>query len=188
MNNKNLLKKSIVFLLNIIIFSSFTCKSYANVNDLTFNNMNIEQGISQSTVEAIFQDSKGYIWFGTNDGLNRYNGYEYKIYNYEENKNSISHNGITDIEEDNDGYLWVGTVQGINKINQDSDEITNYTEENGKIKDDSTSEVIITKDNKVIVGTYEGLQMYNQEKDCFENVLNQDNGLISNTVYTLDED
>ena len=47
-----------------------------HANNLTFNNLNIEQGISQSTAEIIFQDSKGYIWIGTNDGLNRYNGYE----------------------------------------------------------------------------------------------------------------
>ncbi|WP_455537964.1 ligand-binding sensor domain-containing protein [Terrisporobacter sp.] len=188
MRKRNLFKRSIIFLLNVIVLTNFTSKSYASMNDLTFNNMNIEQGISQSTVEVIFQDSKGYIWLGTNDGLNRYNGYEYKIYNYEEGTNSISHNGITDICEDDEENLWVGTVQGINKINHKSNEIKNYTEENNKIKDDSTSEILVTKDNKIIVGTYEGLQIYNKDKDSFSNILNQKSGLISNTVYTLDED
>ncbi len=181
-------KAIILFLLNIIILSFLTDNSYANANDLTFNNMNIEQGISQSTVEVIFQDSKGYIWLGTNDGLNRYNGYEYKIYNYEEEKNSISHNGITDITEDNNGYLWVGTVQGVNKIDHENEEIKNYTEENNKIKDDSTSEILKTKDNKILVGTYEGLQIYNEEEDRFDVILDINKGLISNTVYTIDED
>ena len=71
--------------------------SYAQ-SKLIFNNINIEQGISQSTIGYI-QDNEKYIWLGTNDGLNRYNGYEFKIYNYEEYQNSISHNGITDITE-----------------------------------------------------------------------------------------
>ena len=186
---KKFFKKCIaLFLLNIIIVSFLTDESHASVDDITFNNMNIEQGISQSTIEAIFQDSSGYIWLGTNDGLNRYNGYEYKIYNYEENQNSISHNGITDITEDDYGNLWVSTVQGVNKIDKSTEKISNYTESNNKIKDDSTSEIIKTKDNKIIVGTYEGLSIYNEKKDCFEVILDTKNGIISNVVYTIDED
>ena len=189
MGIKTFVKKGIIlFLLSIIIFNLCLLESYASNKNITFNNLNIEQGISQSTAEIIFQDSKGYIWIGTSDGLNRYNGYEYKIYNYEEGKNSISHNGITDITEDDDGYIWVATVQGMNKINPDTDEIKNYTEENGKIKTDSTSEVIKTQDNKMIVATYEGLSIYNEEKDCFEVVLDEDNGLMTNMIYSLDED
>ena len=155
---------------------------------MTFNNLNIEQGISQSTAEAIFQDSKGYIWIGTSDGLNRYNGYEYKIYNYEEGKNSISNNGITDITEDENGYIWVGTVQGMNRINTETGEIQNYTKENEKIPNDSTSEVIKTQENKIVVATYSGICVYNEEKYAFEPVLNTGNGLMSDIVYSLDED
>ena len=47
-----------------------------------FKNITSEDGLSQSTVETIYQDSKGYIWIGTNDGLDRYNGYEFKQYKY----------------------------------------------------------------------------------------------------------
>lgn len=163
-------------------------KSYAQIGNITFNNINIEQGISQSTVEVIFQDSNGYIWLGTNDGLNRYNGYEFEIYNYEEDTNSISHNGITDITEDESKNIWVGTVQGVNKINTQTNKITNYTEENNKIKDDSTTEIIATEDNKILVGTYEGLSIYNEDKDIFEVILNEENGILSNCIYTIDED
>ena len=185
---KFLNKIMVLLLLNIIILRFVTNECYANLDDLSFNNMNIEQGISQATIETMFQDSKGYIWLGTNDGLNRYNGYEYKIYNYEEDQNSISHNGITDITEDDYGNIWVSTVQGVNKINPSTGEISNYTESNNKIKEDSTSEIIKTKDNKIIVGTYEGLSIFNEEKDCFEVILDESDGIISNIVYSLDED
>ena len=189
MYKKKLLNKIMVLLLlNIIILRFITNECYANLDDLSFNNMNIEQGISQATIETMFQDSKGYIWLGTNDGLNRYNGYEYKIYNYEEDQNSISHNGITDITEDDYGNIWVSTVQGVNKINPSTGEISNYTESNNKIKEDSTTEIIKTKDNKIVVGTYEGLSIFNEEKDCFEVILDESDGIISNIVYSLDED
>ena len=175
-------------LVGITVLTPINKLSYAQSKNLIFNNINIEQGISQSTIEAIFQDSEGYIWLGTNDGLNRYNGYEFKIYNYEEYQNSISHNGITDITEDKYGNIWVNTVSGVNKINKKTEEISNYTEINGKIKEDSTTEIIVTKDNNILVGTYEGLNIYNAKEDRFDVILEQKDGILSSCIYSIDED
>lgn len=175
-------------LVGITVLTPINKLSYAQSKNLIFNNINIEQGISQSTIEAIFQDSEGYIWLGTNDGLNRYNGYEFKIYNYEEYQNSISHNGITDITEDKYGNIWVNTVSGVNKINKKTEKISNYTELNGKIKEDSTTEIIVTKDNNILVGTYEGLNIYNAKEDRFDVILEQKDGILSSCIYSIDED
>ena len=72
MKKKGFINKIItMFLLSIVILNSCPNESYAHANNLTFNNLNIEQGRSQSTSEVIFQDRKGYIWIGTRDGLNR---------------------------------------------------------------------------------------------------------------------
>ena len=175
-------------LVGITVLTPINKLSYAQSKNLIFNNINIEQGISQSTIEAIFQDSEGYIWLGTNDGLNRYNGYEFKIYNYEEYQNSISHNGITDITEDKYGNIWVNTVSGVNKINKKTEKISNYTEINGKIKEDSTTEIIVTKDNNILVGTYEGLNIYNAKEDRFDVILEEKDGILSSCIYSIDED
>ena len=175
-------------LVGITVLTHINKLSYAQSKNLIFNNINIEQGISQSTIEDIFQDSEGYIWLGTNDGLNRYNGYEFKIYNYEEYQNSISHNGITDITEDKYGNIWVNTVSGVNKINKKTEKISNYTEINGKIKEDSTTEIIVTKDNNILVGTYEGLNIYNAKEDSFDIILEQKDGILSSCIYSIDED
>ncbi len=175
-------------LVGITVLTPINKLSYAQSKNLIFNNINIEQGISQSTIEDIFQDSEGYIWLGTNDGLNRYNGYEFKIYNYEEYQNSISHNGITDITEDKYGNIWVNTVSGVNKINKKTEKISNYTELNGKIKEDSTTEIIVTKDNNILVGTYEGLNIYNAKEDRFDIILEQKDGILSSCIYSIDED
>ncbi|MDU7968095.1 MAG: two-component regulator propeller domain-containing protein, partial [Paeniclostridium sordellii] len=106
-----------MILINFFIFLCLSNKVNAQDRRITFNNLNIEQGISQSTIDVIFQDSKGYVWFGTNDGLNKYNGYDFKVYNYEYGENSISNNHISDIDEDSHGNMWITTIGGVSKLN-----------------------------------------------------------------------
>ena len=124
------IKKNIkVTLFLVFIFSFMKVNiSYAYISEsINFNNITIEDGLSQSTVETIFQDSRGYIWIGTNDGLNRYNGYEFKYYKHDKyDKNSIANNYIVHIAEDKEGYIWVSTLAGLSKIDPKNDEIKNY--------------------------------------------------------------
>ena len=90
-------------------------KSIPEVCDcvLRFDHLNIEQGLSQSSIHVIFQDSRGFMWFGTQDGLNRYDGYTFKIYKPDPDApSSLSDRWITAILEDKEGYLWIGTRQG----------------------------------------------------------------------------
>ncbi|QJA07700.1 DUF5011 domain-containing protein [Romboutsia sp. CE17] len=82
----------IIITLIVINTGLYRVDAFDNIN---FKNITIEQGLSQSTVETMIQDSKGYLWFGTNDGLNRYNGYEFKVYkNNKNSKNSLVSNYI----------------------------------------------------------------------------------------------
>lgn len=78
--------------------------------------ISIEDGLSQTSVISLFQDSRGYLWIGTQDGLNKYNGYEFEIFkNQPLDTTSISNNYIHSICEDEAGNLWVGTKYGLNK-------------------------------------------------------------------------
>ena len=77
---------------------------------LLFNHLTVRQGLSQGDVNCIFQDSRGFLWFGTQDGLNRFDGYDFKIYkNDPQTRGTISENFILMIGEDSAGTLWVGT-------------------------------------------------------------------------------
>ncbi|MFN5168415.1 MAG: two-component regulator propeller domain-containing protein [Cyclobacteriaceae bacterium] len=78
-----------------------------------------KEGFSESTVYAILQDRKGFIWYGTSDGLWRYDGYEHKVFQHDpKNPNSLSHNFVTCLIEDREGNLWAGTFAGgLNKFN-----------------------------------------------------------------------
>ncbi|MDO7204925.1 two-component regulator propeller domain-containing protein [Paraclostridium bifermentans] len=91
---------------------------------INFKNITINQGLSQGTVQSIEQDSKGRIWIGTNDGLNVYNGYEFKVYGQKkDSKKGIANSYIIDIKEDKKGNLWVATIGGVSKINTETDSI-----------------------------------------------------------------
>ncbi len=83
-----------------------------------FKHITIEDGLSQGTVFAILQDSQGFMWFGTEDGLNRYNGYEFTIFkNDPTDSTSLHNNFVTALLEDEEGYIWIGTIQGLSRYN-----------------------------------------------------------------------
>lgn len=80
---------------------------------IRFTNLSLEQGLSQSAVNCILQDHRGYMWFGTQDGLNRWDGYDFTVYkNDPQNAESLSGNVIWALHEDGDGSLWIGTDGG----------------------------------------------------------------------------
>ena len=158
----------------------------ANTNEnINFKNISIRDGLSQSTAEVIFQDSRGYIWIGTADGLNRYDGYDFKMYKYSaDSQNSLTSNSIVDINEDRYGNIWVGTPTGLNKINMSTGNITNYTQ-GGNFY---ITQILITNDNKIVVGTTDGLNIYDEKNDKFIRVLGEENDLTSQFIYSLDVD
>lgn len=182
-----------IILILVCIFSCLKIStSYANIREsFNFKNITIEDGLSQSTVETIYQDSKGYIWIGTNDGLDRYNGYEFKHYKYDKyDKNSIANNYIVDIIEDKNGYIWVSTIGGLSRINPDTDEIKNYysKEDSGNLSNSNLWQIICTKDNRLIASTIDGLNVYDKNKDKFTRILYKEGELPSQYIYSLEED
>ena len=94
-----------------------------STGDYIFKQLKIEDGLSQSTIVEILQDKKGYMWFATVNGLNKYDGYNFTVYSNNPNdKNSISSSGVTSLMEGRNGDLWVGTVDGnINLFNRDNE-------------------------------------------------------------------
>jgi ligand-binding sensor domain-containing protein len=122
MNSKKIFKISILnFLLIITVLP-------AQDIPIKFDHISIEQGLSHSCVPAILQDSKGFLWFGTENGLNKYDGYGYEVYWHQpDNSASISHNFIRVIYEDRDGNLWIGTDGGgLNKFDRKTETFTRY--------------------------------------------------------------
>lgn len=99
----------------------------AQVDPITFRHLSTRDGLSEDAVKAILQDQDGYMWFGTENGLNRYDGYTFTLYTRDHNDTtSLSHSHITALHESSDGALWVGTVDGLNRYNATTDQFTRY--------------------------------------------------------------
>ena len=96
------------------IFLQFVLLQTVYAGDKPFLHLTPNQGLSQGYIACIFQDSRGFMWFGTKDGLNRYDGYEFKVYKYNRDDScSIQNNYVTDLIEDKSGNLWIGTIHGV---------------------------------------------------------------------------
>lgn len=121
---------SILALLLLIGISLIPKSTSAQNSDLNFDYLSIEDGLSQTAVNCIIQDREGYMWFGTQSGLNKYNGsasYPFEIFQHDlHDTNSLSNNWIFDIAEDKIGNLWVGTLDGLNKLNKNTGNVTRY--------------------------------------------------------------
>ena len=189
---KTMNKKYIIYMLLLIILLITTNIVYVSAyNNINFKNITSEDGLSQGTVETIIQDDQGYIWLGINDGLCRYNGYEFKIYKHDEElENSITNNYIVDIKQDNSGNIWGGTANGLSKIDTKTDLITNYNmnDEEKSLSHYNIGDILITKSGDVLVGTSDGLNIYNEKKDEFYRIFNKDSYLSSQFIRSLAED
>ncbi len=112
---------SIIIFLSLNISMLFSQKQGIRLQGITAND-----GLSQSYANTIHEDNRGYLWFGTIDGLNRYDGYDIKVYKFNPNElNSISDNFIRCIVEDKQKRLWVGTdAGGLNLYDTNLDQFT----------------------------------------------------------------
>ena len=113
----------------IAVFAVMLCQSASALENVKFRRLSIEDGLSQSSVETIVQDHEGFMWIGTEDGLNRFDGYTFKQYRHDpDDPSSISNNNVYRILADREGYLWVGTwTGGLNRYDPRSESFTRYT-------------------------------------------------------------
>lgn len=152
---------------------------------INFENLTIEDGLSSNFITAIFQDSRGYIWIGTDDGLNQYNGNYIVEYNYGDGLASTYINAIC---EDSYGNIWVGTKGGLSIINSKTEEIKNIKYDNSKSSISHYNVTTIYKDSKNImwVGTEKGLNKYDDESKTFIKYYDEYSGGVLTDSYITD--
>ena len=154
------LKFKYLYFFSLLIGYFLPLISISQAPKLKFKHISIEQGLSNSTIETIFQDKRGFIWFGTRDGLNRYDGNQMITYRFDaEDTASISDNFIRYIYEDRNQTLWVGTINGLNRFDPATNKFTRYKQIKGNTKSLSSNFVTcIYEDRKgdLWIGTWGG--------------------------------
>lgn len=159
---------------------------------IRFERIGIEEGLSQNSVTAILQDSQGFLWFGTQDGLNRYDGYTFTIYRPDVDKpTAISDRWVTALAEDSNGTLWVGTRQGgLSHFDPRSGEFTNYRRNPdlaASLSDNRVTSLLYDSRGVLWVGTQGGLDRFDPSDGTFLHITPAD-GLVSNRITALYED
>lgn len=152
------LKRQILVLVFLLLVPVFITGSEQQIR---FRRISLEEGLPQTTINFIMQDKKGFMWFGTQEGLCRYDGYEFKVYKQNpKNENAISDSYVWTIYPDNDGFIWVGTNNGgLDRFDPKTEIFRHYPYVEGS--DDSLSNNCVTsifKDSNgnLWIGTREG--------------------------------
>jgi len=113
----------VLFLLSLLMPSPLL----AWQKSIRFDRITTEQGLPDNYVRAVVQDNRGFMWFGTANGLAKYDGYRFTIYQHDiDNPDSISSNEILYVFEDHDGILWIGTDAGLNRFNREQETFSHF--------------------------------------------------------------
>ena len=170
------------FLCLILLSQQLTSRD----NSLKFKHIN--EGLSQSTVQCIIQDTKGFIWIGTNNGLNRYDGTEFIIYESSvEDSTSLTDKRITTLCVDNNGDLWVGTSAGLNRYDRNRDCFIRYladSSQQGSISDNAIRNIVQDTSGVIWISTDIGINRFEADVDTFT-VYDVDKGLITSYVDAI---
>ncbi len=137
-----------------------------------FEHLTSDDGLSQNAGLVIYQDQQGFIWFGTQDGLNRYDGYNFKVYkNNPDDPESIGYNSVLSLQEDGQGRLWVGTWGGgISILDPASDNFTRYVPDPANpasLSSGIVSSLLWDSHGRMWVGTSGGLDLFNPSTGGF---------------------
>ncbi len=140
---------------------------------LRFTSISIEQGLSQSVVMVTYQDRQGYLWFGTQDGLNRYDGYHFTIFRPNpDDPSSLSDRTINNIIEDTYGNLWIGTMLGgLNRYDRQTGLFTHQVHDPANpdsLGGNCIRALLVDAKGLLWVGTNGGLDVYNPQTSAFE--------------------
>lgn len=181
------ISKYVILLLaiNIVIYPQ---------DEISFERYSLEDGLSQSVVLDIVQDSKGFIWIATQDGLNRFDGYEFKVYkNNPNDSNSISENWINVLHLDEKENLWLGTEYGgLNRIDLKTGTVTRFVSDSTNLNSLSHNTIRDIKedaDGNLWIGTWGGgISVYNKSSNIFtihKNSSGDINSVSSNFIRAI---
>jgi signal transduction histidine kinase/streptogramin lyase len=152
---------------------------YAQYYNLTFRNYMSHDGIAQSEVEAIVEDSRGLLWIGTHFGLSRFDGREFRnFYHHVDDSSSMGDNEISGIDEDSSGTIWITFFNnGFASLDARTARFTNYRETgSGFLPSLGVACLIVDRSNQVWLGTDRGLCIYTPSTGKFKQVKDEAGG------------
>lgn len=142
----------------LVLLALLLSSSNIPAQNLRFEHITSDNGLSQNTVMCILQDSRGFMWFGTWNGLNRFDGYSFKTFKSSAQNSALSNNFIYSICEDQRGDLWIGTKNGLNRFLYAKNKFVNYfhdPDDPNSISSDWIKSVVCDNKGRIWIGTAE---------------------------------
>jgi len=192
---ENKLKNSILVILILIQFTGYNAISQPST--LIFKHLSVEDGLSQSTVHAIIQDKNGFMWFGTDIGLNKYDGNKFVVYqNNAIDSTSIASNFIVELFEDSYGFFWVGNgYNGLDRFDRENEVFIHYKHNQNNessISNNNIRTIFEDRNKNLWIGTSGGgLNLFNRKTNSFTHIQkdpSNPNSLGSNYISSISED
>lgn len=144
----------------------------AQSQDFIFKTFTTKDGLSYNLVNCLWQDREGYIWIGTFNGLNRYDGSRFVVFKYDRNNpHSLAHNNVSAICEDKTGDIWLGTPNGVSRYNKARNLFVNYllaTESGDASRENDVSNIVCDHEGTIWVTTLGGLYEFIPGSDHFK--------------------
>src|SRR5690349_16525764 len=175
--------------------TSLVLPNTAYSQNIRFEQFSLEEGLSQSVANVVLQDRMGFLWVGTEDGLNRYDGYSFKVYKPDaDDPFSLSDRWITSLAEDSEGLLWVGTrLGGLNRYDSVTGRFTHFVANEMDPASLGLNKILslLLDETGMWVGTEDGLDFYDYESGVFTHyraTKNNTNSLSSNSITALFKD
>lgn len=161
--------------IGLFLFCHNTSLAQFNPTALSFDFLSQEEGLSSETVTCFLQDSRGFMWIGTTNGLNKYDAYDFTIYRKNAEKpQSISGNHIVSLFEDSQGFIWIGTAQnGLNRYDRRFDTFEVILHEKGiqnALEENVVNAILQNKQGDLYFGTQTGLSKFNINKRTFQTI------------------
>jgi signal transduction histidine kinase/ligand-binding sensor domain-containing protein/DNA-binding response OmpR family regulator len=180
--NSSLGRLAISGFLLLLAFISFVLPgAHGQSMKVDFSTLASSENLSQNTIQCIYQDVYGFIWFGTQDGLNKYDGYQIEIFkSRSKNPNSLPANHITALAEDADHNLWIGTrTGGISRLNRSTNVFTNFKNEphdTNSIDGNQINVIFRDSRSRLWIGTQHGLNLLDTRTGKFKRIHFLDSG------------
>ena len=175
---------------SLLILCFLRVTLYSQKSDYKVTEYNSMQGLSQSVVLCVLQDSKGFIWAGTQDGLNKFDGYNFKVYKHNQlDSNSIANNSIWNIFEDSHKNLWIGTYGGgLDYYNYEKDVFVHYQHSDvnpNSINGNDVRSIYEDAAGILWIGTKSGLNKFDRKKNKWEDFSKENDQLINQNISCI---
>ncbi len=180
--------------LKILLLALFPALGNAQQR-LRFEHFAAEQGLSQHAIICMVQDHNGFIWIGTQDGLNKYDGYRFTTFrNDPADKMSLSNKYILSLAKDKENNIWVGTQAGLNRLNtftQQAERFVYSSTDSNTISSDEVKSLFVDHTGLVWAGTVNGLNTLNYQTKKIVRYYhheNDPNSIVDNNILCINED